>query len=451
MIKNTKKTYTIFLFVFSLISIFATPCRFLNATELSSQNFKVMDSSFGGGQQMGSQNFSLNGILSSQVANGSSLGQMFGLNSGVLYFPSVTSPVVSLSAGDTQVSLSWTASQGFLGVNVSGYLVGMATTSGGPYTFTSVGNVTNTVKSSLSNGTKYYFIVRAQDFFGKVVATSGEVSATPQGSVPPVIPSGGGGGGGGSPTTSNQPTKITLKGLAYPFANIVILKDASIGAKVTADENGNFEATFPASSGVYSFGIYALDKDGHKSTTFSFTVNSMSNQTVTTSDILVAPTINSDKSAVKVGNTIKFFGYTYPISSVNIEVHSKKQILDQVKADKFGRWSYSLSTVDLEKGEHIAKSQTLASAELASAYSETLNFQVGDKDVFNSAAVPQNQNGKCSTHGDINNDNKINVTDFSILLYFWGKKNPSNKCVDINADGNVDLKDFSIMLYWWTG
>ena len=446
MIKSTRKTYKIFIYIF-LFSIF--PFGFVSAADLGSQNFKIKDSFMGSEQQMNSQNFSLNGVLS-QFAEGSSIGQLFNLNSGILYFPSVTSPVVSVTAGDAKVDLSWTSSQGFLGVNVSGYLLGQSTTSGGPYSFMSVGNVTNAIKSPLLNGTKYYFIVQAQDSFGKVVATSGEVSATPQGNTTPAVPSGGG-GGGGSPTISNQPTKITLKGLAYPFANIVILKDASIGAKVTADENGNFEATFPASSGVYTFGIYALDKDGHKSTTFSFTVNSMSNQTVTTSDILVAPTINSDKSAVKVGNIIKFFGYTYPISSVNIEVHSKKQILDQVKADKFGRWSYSLSTADLEKGQHIAKSQTLASAELASAYSEILNFQVGDKDVLNSAAVPQNQNGKCSSHGDINNDNKINVTDFSILLYFWGKKNPANKCVDINADGTVDLKDFSVMLYWWTG
>ena len=48
-------------------------------------------------------------------------------------------------------------------------------------------------------------------------------------------------------------------------------------------------------------------------------------------------------------------------------------------------------------------------------------------------------------------DGKINITDFSILMYFWNKKNPANVCADINSDGRVDLKDFSVMLYWWTG
>jgi hypothetical protein len=57
----------------------------------------------------------------------------------------------------------------------------------------------------------------------------------------------------------------------------------------------------------------------------------------------------------------------------------------------------------------------------------------------------------CDTHGDLNKDGKINIVDFSILMYFWNQTNPSNPCADINKDGIVNLTDFSIMLYWWTG
>jgi hypothetical protein len=57
----------------------------------------------------------------------------------------------------------------------------------------------------------------------------------------------------------------------------------------------------------------------------------------------------------------------------------------------------------------------------------------------------------CDPHGDINKDGKINIVDFSILMYFWGQTNPSNPCADLNKDGIVNLTDFSIMLYWWTG
>ena len=51
---------------------------------------------------------------------------------------------------------------------------------------------------------------------------------------------------------------------------------------------------------------------------------------------------------------------------------------------------------------------------------------------------------------DLNFDNKINITDFSILLYFWNQKKSANPCADINFDGIVNIVDFSIMMYWWT-
>lgn len=50
---------------------------------------------------------------------------------------------------------------------------------------------------------------------------------------------------------------------------------------------------------------------------------------------------------------------------------------------------------------------------------------------------------------DLNADKKVDLVDFSILLYNWGE--PKNPKADLNNDGIVDLVDFSIMLYWWTG
>ena len=52
---------------------------------------------------------------------------------------------------------------------------------------------------------------------------------------------------------------------------------------------------------------------------------------------------------------------------------------------------------------------------------------------------------------DLNFDNRINLFDFSILLYWWKSTSPGNPCADINQDGKVGIVDFSIMLYYWTG
>jgi len=56
-----------------------------------------------------------------------------------------------------------------------------------------------------------------------------------------------------------------------------------------------------------------------------------------------------------------------------------------------------------------------------------------------------------TTPADINGDNKVNGTDFSILLAFWKTTGPlTNAAVDLNHDSKVDSVDFSILLYRWS-
>lgn len=48
--------------------------------------------------------------------------------------------------------------------------------------------------------------------------------------------------------------------------------------------------------------------------------------------------------------------------------------------------------------------------------------------------------------GDLNGDNKVNITDLSMLLSAW---NSSNAKADINGSGKVDIIDLSILLSHW--
>jgi subtilisin family serine protease len=50
--------------------------------------------------------------------------------------------------------------------------------------------------------------------------------------------------------------------------------------------------------------------------------------------------------------------------------------------------------------------------------------------------------------GDLNGDNKVNLTDLSVLLSNY---NTTNTVADINKSGKVDLTDLSILLGHWTG
>ncbi len=598
---------------------------FSRATEYASTNFRIRDPilQIATSTQMSSTNFRLTGVAG-QPAIGTSSATSFRASSGFLFFPSVAKPTVKKIIGDGEVGLHWTSVSGFLGWTVGGYDIGRATASGGPYSYTSVGAHTysagSAATSGLTNGTTYYFVVRAEDIFGNAVATSSEIAATPaassyrvitgdfsssaasstnmtqangtsilvdmpagvlssgisihpefssfskdtvvadkplpsgklggttmyelsffqtsdliqissldkavtltfhytdadvsgitgstlaayrwngsswvtlsgstvdtaartvtvtsssfstfallgtaaSNSSPSAAPaasaarggSGGGGGGGGllsETPTSPATTKVSLKGFAYPGAAISVLKDGQIAASSRADENGNWSADAPVSGGVYMFSVYATDSDGRKSLTYGFPISVSALQSVSISDIIVSPTIGADKQEVKFGNTITFFGYTYPASVLHVMINSDTEIADTVKANALGRWKYALNSDNLEKGEHAAKSQTETAQKIVSPFSETLGFRVGDADVaFGAGIRPASRPlaERCGKNGDLNNDGKVNIIDFSIMLFFWNQRNPKNACADANRDGIVNLFDFSIMLYWWTG
>jgi fibronectin type 3 domain-containing protein len=87
------------------------------------------------------------------------------------------------TAGNAQVSLSWTASNG-----ATLYYVKRSTTSGGPYAQISAPSATSYTDTGLTNGTKYFYVVSAYNSAGQS-ANSSEVSATPTApATPPAAP-----------------------------------------------------------------------------------------------------------------------------------------------------------------------------------------------------------------------------------------------------------------------
>lgn len=150
----------------------------LYAEEFTSSSYKVLDPALSPSGFATSSSFQLWSSLS-EAAVGTSSSAAYQANTGFLAFPAVTLPVLSAIPGDSSAALSWTASQGYLGWTVTSYSVGKATVSGGPYTYTNVGNTLTSSEAGLTNGTPYYFVVVANDFFGNAVGTSTQIMTTP--------------------------------------------------------------------------------------------------------------------------------------------------------------------------------------------------------------------------------------------------------------------------------
>ena len=107
---------------------------------------------------------------------------------------------------------------------------------------------------------------------------------------------------------------------------------------------------------------------------------------------------------------------------------------------------YAFDSSVLDYGSHTAQSKAIIGNQLVSGLSPAVNFQVGTQNV---AAMHTTQCGI----GDLNCDGSVNLIDFSIMAYWYGRSalTGAGLKADLNNDGKVNLVDFSILASHWTG
>ncbi|MDP2593244.1 MAG: hypothetical protein Q8P52_01170 [bacterium] len=375
-----------------------------------------------------------------QLTSGQGTSTSFVNNVGFLYFPTATSPSLSATPGDSQVVLTWTAAVGTL-ANITSYEVGISASSGGVYTYTSVGNVLTDTRTGLTNGITYFFKVRSYAD-GLLLSESAEVSATP---VAPTPGDGGSSGGGGS--SGSFPAEIILSGRAYPLSKVSVLKDGQLAVTTIAGPDSNFTVALGSlSTGNYNFSVYGEDKNGKLSSPFTFQIYITRGVATNVGGIFISPTIAVDKKEVKRGENIVIFGQSSSVSDIVISVNSEHEIFKNTKSDASGAYLLNFDTSVLETGGHSAKSKALKSGEI-SDFGYPALFAVGSKTLLAEPILLS----KC----DLNEDGRCNLVDFSIAAY-WYKRPLVGDIIQkeikyLNGDGTINLIDFSIMAFYWTG
>ncbi|GIW66546.1 MAG: hypothetical protein KatS3mg095_0444 [Candidatus Parcubacteria bacterium] len=260
-------------------------------------------------------------------------------------------------------------------------------------------------------------------------------------------PSGGGGGGGGSYVPSYG--TVIFSGRAQPNSNVTLMSDGQIRSAIKVDADGKFKFTLSnLTPGNYIFTLYSEDIEGRRTSLHSIPAVVTAGLTIEIGNIFLSPTIDIDKTQVKRGEILRIFGQTAPESNVLIVVSSEEELYFQTQAEKDGSYLYAFNTIDLDYGQHLTKSRSILANQLVSPFSRALAFQVSTSSI---AKKPT----KCPLKGDLNNDCRVNLIDFSIAAYWYKRKlNSSFANIEkekLNGDGKVDLVDFSIMAYWWSG
>lgn len=149
------------------------------AADLTSTHFIVRDPVVGTGGGYGTSASFASFISGDMTAIGRGTSASFEGREGFLWYPYATQGAFTATPNGSQADLAWGATQAGLGWSVSGYKTGIATVSGGPYTYTSVGNVTSYSYTDLVPGL-YCFVLQTLDAFSNVIATSPEQCITIQ-------------------------------------------------------------------------------------------------------------------------------------------------------------------------------------------------------------------------------------------------------------------------------
>jgi len=262
--------------------------------------------------------------------------------------------------------------------------------------------------------------------------------------LPPPPPPPGGGGGGFIPPPVTQ---AIFTGRASPQSTITLLRDGQVVATTVSDALANFRITASGLSvGNYIFSIYAEDQDGLRSSLSTFPISVTAGATTQVGNIFIAPTISVDKSEVRRGDNIAVFGQSAPNSEIAIMVQSEEPLFARVLADEDGIYLQNIDTSPLTLGRHSARARAAYRGEIT-AFSRSIDFLVGTRNIVRAA--------ERLLRGDLNNDNRVNLIDFSIAA-FWHRRTiiPAFATIErerLNGDGRINLVDFSIMAFHWTG
>ena len=271
----------------------------------------------------------------------------------------------------------------------------------------------------------------------------------------------GGGGGGGSGGSSGSrggggfestdgpfesgDGRVIISGFAFPDSDVTFLIDGEVLDTINADGDGSYEVTLDEiARGAYNFGIYAEGDDGVRSSTFSTSFTVTGARTSELSNINVVPSINVEPDPVDPGQTLTVSGFALPNAEVTIEnglLDASAAEIRTVTSDGNGRWSTTYDTSSFSRGTYQIRARAEQTDTLGrnTTFSDYTFYGVGQ-----TADVPLNT--------DLNRDGSVNLTDFSILLFWWNSNGgDSDPPADINQDGRVSLTDFSILLFNWTG
>ncbi|MFA5791893.1 MAG: hypothetical protein WC884_02555 [Candidatus Paceibacterota bacterium] len=247
-------------------------------------------------------------------------------------------------------------------------------------------------------------------------------------------------GGGSSGSIIIPETAVRFSGQAYPNALVSLLKQGQVKAIVKANKFGDFTITLEEDYDSNTlFSLFTEDVLGNRSFLINYPIVVQVGFITHLSGIRFAPTITTDKAEARFGDYLTVTGYALPKMEMEITIKNVEKKIFSFISSKEGSYKIVLPLALLPEGDYVVFIKYINDNRI----SKLIKFAIGELNIFNTEI-------SLNIPGDCNADKIINLIDFSVLAFWYGKDNPP-LCVDTNKDNIINLIDFSILAFYWTG
>jgi hypothetical protein len=230
---------------------------------------------------------------------------------------------------------------------------------------------------------------------------------------------------------------VRFYGLAYPGAEITLLEkigeNLSLKNKITASSDGSFEIKYVENiTGVRTYGILIKDKNGISVPVKFFTLE-LSIGSSTEIEIFAQPTMSLVRQQIALGEKMGIYGFASPGKAIEIDVDGRSYKSNYLADDADGSYKIELNIDASGIGVHTIKTRQI----------NDITRQTSDWSTQQTVTMLKTS----ALLGDLNGDEKITISDWSIFLSIWGRGTvEEKKRIDLNGDGKINISDFSLFI-----
>lgn len=233
---------------------------------------------------------------------------------------------------------------------------------------------------------------------------------------------------------------LVISGFTGPNTFLIFSQETSVLGTDSANSLGQFLKTFSGlQPTTHNITFYGVDSENRATSPIPISIYTPAYQQTQISNQLLSPTIEINSSLFLHGDPIHATGSAIPDSDITLFTDNPLRSY-QATSDSSGDWTYTITDSD----QYVPGDYRI----YAIAQNQYGLQSLTSPSIFFSMRTSQSSGTACGdiTQGDLNCDGNVDLTDFSVLMYYWST---NNAAADVNGDEIVNLTDFSVLMYYW--